>query len=221
MDDIERERSRDEILLATLPHVSFDGWTMQALFAGAAAAGYGRIAALTAYPRDVRDLVEHFGIWADRQMEAAVESADLASMRVRDRVAFAVRARLAALVPHEEAERRKVSYLALPPHLGLGARMLYRTVDATWHAVGDTATDFSFYTKRALLAAVVAATTLYWLDDTSAGKEDTSLFLDRRIDDVMELGRFAGRLRQAGGLLDRLPSPIRFIRLARERLHEL
>ena len=31
-------------------------------------------------------------------------------------------------------------------------KLLYGTVDAIWHAVGDKSTDFSFYTKRAILA---------------------------------------------------------------------
>ena len=37
-----------------------------------------------------------------------------------------------------------------------------RTVDAIWHAAGDRSADFSWYTKRAILAAVYTATVLYW-----------------------------------------------------------
>ena len=40
----------------------------------------------------------------------------------------------------------------MPQNVPLGLRLLYETVDGIWYAVGDQATDFSFYTKRASLA---------------------------------------------------------------------
>ena len=45
----------------------------------------------------------------------------------------------------------------MPQNAALGARLLYRTVDTAWYAAGDTSTDWNFYTKRGLLAAVYAA----------------------------------------------------------------
>ena len=54
--------------------------------------------------------------------------------------------------------------------------------------------EFAFM-QRALLAAVTAATALYWLDDESEGSADTYAFMDRRIADVMKVPR----LRAAAG----------------------
>ena len=108
--------------------------------------------------------------------------------------------------------RRALALLALPQHAALGPRLLYDTVDAVWYAAGDTATDFNFYSKRGLLAAVYAATTLYWLDDRSPEAADTQAFLDRRLADVMALPRLGARLRQG---FDRLPNPLRLMRAAR------
>jgi ubiquinone biosynthesis protein COQ9 len=66
--------------------------------------------------------------------------------------------------------------------------------------------DFNFYTKRALLAAVITTTTLYWLDDTTEGNEESWAFLDRPIADVMKILALGDRLKR---LVDRLPSPAR------------
>jgi len=96
----------------------------------------------------------------------------------------------------------------------LGLRLVYRTVDAIWYAAGDTATDFNFYTKRALLAAVHGATMLYWLEDRSPDGVDTDAFLERRLDDAMAVPKLAARLRAAA---DRLPNPFRFLRAAQRR----
>ena len=75
-------------------------------------------------------------------------------------------------------------------------------------------TDFSFYTKRGLLAGVYAATTLYWLDDRSPGGDATEAFLERRLAEVRALPRVRARFARA---LDSLPNPMRLLRHARAR----
>ena len=74
--------------------------------------------------------------------------------------------------------------------------------------------DFNFYTKRALLAAVISTTTLYWLDDTTDDREGSWAFLDRRIADVMKIPALGSRLRRLG---NRLPNPIGLFRAVRAR----
>jgi ubiquinone biosynthesis protein COQ9 len=79
--------------------------------------------------------------------------------------------------------------------------MTARTVDAIWHAAGDRSTDFSWYTKRAILGAVWAATLLYWLRDTSEDDAATLAFLDRRLAGV---ARFGSLRRRAEAAISRL-----------------
>jgi ubiquinone biosynthesis protein COQ9 len=216
MDD-SRDRDtkdKDALLLATLQDVPFDGWSIAAMRAGARAAGMNEAAALALFPRGPVEMVEWFSGWADRAMLERLASAALADMKVRDRVAEGVRARLAALGPHREAARRALAVLAQPQNAPLAVKLVYRTVDAIWYAAGDTATDFNFYTKRALLAAVYGATMLCWLEDRSPDGADTEAFLARRLDDVMALPKLAERLRAA---TDRLPNPFRFLRAAGRR----
>jgi rpsU-divergently transcribed protein len=64
---------------------------------------------------------------------------------------------------------------------------LWRTASAMWYAAGDTSTDFSYYSRRVLLAGVYASTLLYWLGDDSEDCADTWSFLDRRIANVMAI----------------------------------
>lgn len=217
MDAIDMDRVRDAILLEALPNVVFDGWSALALRDGAVAAGYDPAMAHQAFPGGVPELIEHFGVWTDRRMAEEMQAQTLADMRGRDRIALAVRCHFTVLAPHIEAKRRLLAHLALPQNMGLGLKLLYRSVDAMWFEAGDTATDVNFYTKRALLAAVLSATTFYWLDDTSEDHADTWAFLDRRLDDVMGIGKAAGRLGRVGSLLTHLPSPARFARQIRQR----
>lgn len=211
---------RDALLLATLPNVPFDGWTRRALLDGAAAADIAPATAEALFPRVPRDLLVHLSDWADRRMIGAV-AADRDAFeagRVRDKVAWCVRARLSALDPHKDAVRRAAATLALPGHAGLSARLLWRTVDRMWDLAGDTATDHNRYTKRALLAGVQSATLLYWLTDDSPGHEATHAFLDRRIDEVLRIGRATGPL--IGRMLSLATTPCRLTGTVRDRLRD-
>ncbi|MCW8835637.1 MAG: COQ9 family protein [Rhodospirillales bacterium] len=194
MSDLQEQR--DRILLATLDHVVFEGWTDRAMRMGLSDAGMTETDGLIAFPGGVADMVGHFSDYADRQMLAAVEKENGEKRGVTARIAAAVRARLEICEPWREQVRRAVGFLALPRNAPLAARCNWRTVDAMWHAAGDASADFSFYTKRATLAAVYTATLLYWLEDESEDFAETWGFLDRRLADVGRFHRFRGQAQQ-------------------------
>jgi len=191
---------REKLLLATLVHVPFDGWSDAAIRAGAEDVGLSPAEALNAFPAGPGEALALFGDWADREMLARLDTVDLGALKVRDRVAAGVRLRLEVLAPYKEAVRRGLSFLALPPNAGRGLMSLHRTVDAIWTMAGDRSTDYNYYTKRLLLAGVLTSTTLFWLNDRSEGHEATWAFLDRRIDEVLKIGGRLGKTMK--GLLD-------------------
>ena len=80
---------------------------------------------------------------------------------------------------------------ALPQHLPTTLRNIALMVDDVWYYAGDRSTDLNWYSKRALAATVYASTELFMLTDRSAGCADTWAFLDRRLQDVMSLGKMA------------------------------
>ncbi len=162
-----------------------------------------------AFPGGARDLLEYWAAMNDEYMIDGLAKVDLDAFKVRERIALAVKLRLTHVAPHREAMRRSLSFLALPQNAALGARLLYRTADTIWYAVGDRSTDHNFYTKRALLAGVYAATVLYWVEDRSEGAEESWAFLDRRLADVMQIPKLGERVR---GLARALPNPLRLLR---------
>lgn len=198
---------RRRILKAALGHAAFDGWAA-ALSRAVTDCGYDRVMAARAFPGGTAELIEFYMAESDREMLAALEQVDLAELRIRERIATAVRTRLEAVAGQREAIRRALAFQMLPGQAGRAARGLYRTVDAIWRACGDTATDFNFYTKRGLLAGVYASTLLFWLNDKSEGFADSWEFLDRRIAAVMTIQKATGRLAK---LRERVPSPWRLL----------
>jgi ubiquinone biosynthesis protein COQ9 len=203
--DLDQRRA---LTAAALAHVPFDGWSMQALNAGAGDLGLADGAAARLFPDGPSEVLSQALDEADQAMLDALKGRDLGTLKIRDRIALAVRLRIEADLPHREAAARAAAYLALPSNHALAARRLYATVDAMWRGIGDTSVDFNFYTKRALLAGVVSSTVLYWLQDQSDGFEETWSFLDRRIGNVMKIQQARGLFERAA---QRLPLFRKFI----------
>jgi ubiquinone biosynthesis protein COQ9 len=202
------ERERDRLIAAMLPDVAFDGWSSHTLRAAARRTGIPVEEAVALFPRGAPDLVAGFSRWADRRMLDRLEGAVLDELRLSARIALALRLRFEAMAAWHEAVRRAAMALAMPFYVPLGLGLLYETVDGIWYAVGDKSTDFSFYTKRASLAGVMTAATLYWLEDRSPGFADTQAFIDRRLADLHRIGGLRERLAAAA---DRVPNPLRLL----------
>lgn len=189
---------KDKVLDAVLAQAPFDGWSRAAIDSAVRAGVITRDEAGLAFPGGVIDMIAWHSLRADRLLVEEMERRGVASMKVRERVTLGVRIRLEQNTQHREAIRRALAMLAMPFNGLMASKLLYRTVDAIWYAAGDTATDFNFYTKRALLAGVYSSTLLFWLNDRSEGFTATWAFLDRRIEDVMRIEKLKSRVRQFG-----------------------
>lgn len=212
MSERSLDRRRSALLDATLTHVPFDGWSMQALHAGAKDAGLDRDFVRRAFPRGAIDAVAFWSRVTDRKMAAALDPDALAGMRVRDRIVAGVRKRLELLQGDHEAVRRASTLLALPLNAPVAARCVWHTVDAIWRCAGDDATDFNYYTKRSILAGVYLATVTYWLSDRSEGNMKTWDFLERRIDDALKLPQAVAPLTKP---FKSMPNPAEFLKSLR------
>ena len=190
------EAARAAVLEKALPLAALDGFSDAVLARAGKEAGLDASMLLHLFPLGAASLVEAFSLWADRAMEENLAGQNLAAMKIRERIRAAVLGRIDALRPHKEAARRAAAFLMLPMHVALATRLLYASVDAMWRAAGDTATDFNFYTKRAILAGVHSSTMMRWFNDSSEGESDTRAFLDARIDNVMQFEKFKAQMRE-------------------------
>jgi len=191
---IERSEDRDQAIKAALPHVPSLGWTRAALSAGLTDLGRDPLEQDWLFPRGPVEAVEAWCDLADREMAAQAEAEDLASLKIPRRIRRVVLIRLEQATPDREAVRRALGLQSLPWNLASAARTVARTADAMWAAAGDTSADFSWYTRRATLAAVYGATLAFWLQDDSEDFVATKGFLDRRL---AGLARFQRMKRKA------------------------
>lgn len=180
--------TRAALLDAALPHVTFDGWAPATFDAAARDAGIDPVMARIAAPRGAVDLAADYHRRADDELADWLAATDLTHLRFRDRIAAAVRHRIEAVDP--EIVRRGMALFSLPHLAPTGTELVWHTADTIWSGLGDSSTDANWYSKRAILSGVFAATVTYWIGDESDARSDTWNFLDRRIDGVMRFETF-------------------------------
>ncbi len=182
------------LILATAENAVFEGWQSAALHQAADNLGLSDTEADLMFPGGMIDVIEEFINWADCEMEAKLQQQNISHLKIRDRIALAVRTRFEVVAPYKEACRLAATTLALPANHLLALRRLYASVDRIWFVIGDRSTDYNFYSKRLLLSGVFASTFAFWLSDDSHGCHQTWHYLDRRIKDVLMVGGQFGKI---------------------------
>ncbi|MEO1473253.1 MAG: COQ9 family protein, partial [Pseudomonadota bacterium] len=192
MTDAPSKTLRDAWLDALLPNIAFDGWTDRAAGRAADLAGLSRDEQALAAPNGVSDLIEHYFDRAEARALETLNAQDLTVLRVHEKVASGVRAWLDAMADDKETVRRAIAYNALPWRASSPIQRTWQVADMVWTAAGDTAQDYNKYSKRGLLAAVLPAITLYWLDHDDPA--DVDAYIARRLKNASRLGQAGGRI---------------------------
>lgn len=198
---------KDALLQAILPHVAFDGWSQTSFEAAVTDAGLDAAAAHVICARGAVDLAIAYHQQGDALMLERFAVADLSELRYRDKISALVRMRLEAVADKEIVRKASVLF-ALPNHAGDGAKLIWDSCDTIWNALGDTSDDINWYTKRATLSGVYASCVLFWLGDESDGNADTWEFLERRIENVMQIEKLKAGVRKSPFLKGLFAGPI-------------
>lgn len=186
--------AKHRLLQAALANVAFDGWTEAAFKAAIRDSGVNPHLARALFPRGGVDMAVAYHRQGDALMAERLQAADLEGLRLREKIARAIRIRL-DLVEDKEAVRRGTTLFTLPQYSAEGLRALWGTADTIWTTLGDTSDDLNWYSKRTSLSAIYSATVLFWLGDDSTDHQATWAFLDRRIDNLMAFEKGKASLR--------------------------
>ena len=158
------------------------GWSPAMLSRAARRCGLSDAEAELLLPHGVRDLAALLSRRHDAIALEALSTVDAGSLKIRDRIARAVEARLDAAFMDEAALRRWSGFLALPNNAPLAMRLVWESADALWRWAGDTATDENHYSKRAILSGILVTCLAI---DMASSREAALVHLDRSIDNVM------------------------------------
>ena len=190
----------EEIAALLAPRIAemaaFDGWSDAALAGAASAESIDPAVARLAFPEGAMDMIAAWISTIDQAMEQAFAPGSLDDLSIRERIRTLVQFRLDAVLGLEESLRRALAIMAMPGNAKRTLGISWAGADRMWRLAGDTATDLSYYTRRATLGSIYAATLMVFIDDDSEAKAETRAFLDRRIAGVIRFEKAKARLSQ-------------------------
>ena len=197
-----QDLSLDELRLELAPRIAaaaaFDGWSDEAVASAAGQAGVDPDVAAYAFKGGAMDMIAAWIAYVDARMEDAFDAETLAAMPVRERIRSLVWFRLESVADGQESLRRAIAIMAMPQNTRRALKLGWSSADAMWRLAGDTSVDYNYYSKRAILAGIYAATLAVFVDDKSEGKAETLAFLGRRIEGIIRFEKAKGQLLKSG-----------------------
>lgn len=195
------------VLDAAIARAPVLGWNARLVRAACEAQGLSLGDEELLLPNGARDLAALLSRRHDDRAMADLAGVEATSLKIRERIARALSARMEAGAEELEATRKCAAFLALPTNADLGLKLTWETADLLWNWAGDTATDWNHYSKRAILSGIlIPALTMRWFD----GKEPAEAFVAARIENVMAFEKWkAGKdfdapLRKVADALSRM-----------------
>jgi len=201
------DRMEQSVLDSALDLAPSLGWNARLVRAACEAKGLSRGDEELLLPNGARDLAALLSCRHDARALETLEATPAATLKMRERIAAAVSARMEAGAVDLEATKRCAGFLALPTNADLGLSLAWESADVLWRWAGDTATDWNHYSKRTILSGIlIPALTLRWFD----GREAADAFVAHRIENVMSFEKwkagvdFEAPLKRVAGMLSRL-----------------
>ncbi|KAF2012381.1 ubiquinone biosynthesis protein COQ9 [Aaosphaeria arxii CBS 175.79] len=188
--------AESSILSAAMRHVPDHGFTNAALKFGARDAGYLDVST-NLLPRGVFDLINYHLVTQRLALKDSVQfptegQVEGKAMGVGAKVRALTLARLRANGPIIHRWQEALAIMAQPTYAPASVAELARLADEIWFLAADTSVDSSWYTKRASLSALYAASDVFMTQDTSKDFIETEQFFDARLKDVSRMGSFMG-----------------------------
>ena len=185
----DEDRILDSILSSSLEEVLNHGWSLRAVDAAVNKLGYPPVTAgLVESP--VQLVLHHItssNAALDSWMEEEVRrlTAGGQKLPVGKFVRSCIVTRLSMNGPLVKAGLwSEAVALVCQSNPGRALETWQEVCDDIWFRAGDTSHDTNWYTKRITLAAVMAATDVFMVQDKSPDFQDSWDFLDRRLQDL-------------------------------------
>ena len=187
----------DKVDLVTkmLNHVPDLGWTWDALYE--AAFNSKKLKSLTEeelqtlFDNKISNIIGIFNDKLDEEMYVIFNSQNNKNLGVTQTVKALVLSRFRASENCKSIIKMSLFFMAQPGNAYEALNQLMKTSSKIWEIAGDTSTGRNFYSKRLILAGVYSSTLAYWLAKETRSIDESEDFLDKRLDDVKNIGKIS------------------------------
>lgn len=192
-DAAKIQATRTQILDAALAFVKTHGWSREAITRGAEVAGLpGIVHGL--FPNGAIELIQHFIATSNAALIAQLTAETQASPETvpspREFIMRAIRLRLEMIIPYKEHWPQAIALMTLPQNVQVSLAHMLTLVDDICYCAGDRSVSIDWYTRRVGVASIYKMTELHLLQDQSVDYAATWTFLERRMDEGLQIQEF-------------------------------
>lgn len=193
---LDSSQTKEKILCEFLQLCAFDGWNDETLAKALEKCGIAANLLPLIFEDGALSLAE-FYIKFQNQNSAEIFAKNYGALtKIRDKIRFALYARFEVEKENKIALQRLVNFYLNPKNLTsfqAGVRPALQALkscfiiaDFIWKNIGDSSSDFNFYTKRLTLAKIILRAAKVFLEDESSDLQKTKDFIDAQIAAVMQ-----------------------------------
>ena len=187
---------KTKILTSSLEYAKEVGFTDDALSKGCISHGLSP-SSVGMFGRGAYDLVDFAMDKWYYQMRQELDDLELSKVGVRERLKIGINIRLSYQKPYIEYWAAAMALGIHPVYINNTLHKIHKISDHLWFVAGENmtqyhnSTDINWYTKRAYLSGIYAATELYFIQDKSQDFKDTNEFLHDRLTEMLNSGNAA------------------------------
>ena len=178
-----------------LNHVPDLGWTWEALYKAALSSKKNKKPTeeelQNLFNRKVSNIIGIFNEQLDEEMYEIYNTKGNKSLGVTETIRGLILCRLKASQNYKSIIKSSLFFMAQPINAYDALTQVMKTSDKIWKFAGDSSKGRTFYSKRLILAGVYSSTLAYWLAEETRSIEGSEDFLDRRLDNVKNIGEIS------------------------------
>ena len=201
-----------DLVTKMLSHVPDLGWTWDALYKAALNSkkmkSHSEEELQTIFDNKISNIIGIFNDKLDEEMFAIFNPENNKNLGVTQTVKALVLSRLRASESYKGIIKTSLFFMAQPGNAYEALNQLMKTSNKIWEIAGDTSRGRNFYSKRLILAGVYSSTLAYWLAKETRSIDGSEDFLDKRLDDVKNIGKIS---KQSIAVFERTKQELRSI----------
>ena len=178
-----------------LNHVPDLGWTWDALYRAALSSKKTKNPTeeelQTLFDKKISNIIGVFNEQLDEEMYEIFNAKDNKNLGVTETIRALVLCRLKASQNYRSIVKTSLFFMAQPRNAYDALTQVMKTSGKIWKLAGDSSSGRTFYSKRLILAGVYSSTLAYWLTDETRSVDESEDFLDRRLENVKNIGKIS------------------------------
>ena len=184
-----------KLMRRMLNHVPDLGWTWDALYRAALSSKKTKNPTeeelQTLFDKKISNIIGILNEQLDEEMYEIFNAKDNKNLGVTETIRALVLCRLKASQNYRSIVKTSLFFMAQPRNAYDALTQVMKTSGKIWELAGDSSRGRTFYSKRLILAGVYSSTLAYWLADETRSVAESEDFLDRRLENVKNIGKIS------------------------------